>query len=416
MFGALAVGETVIEGLLESEDTQATAAALRAYGAEIAIDAAGHWHIHGVGVSGFHQPEDIIDLGNSGTSARLLMGLAASQPVQTIFTGDTSLRSRPMGRVITPLSQMGAEFIARDGGLMPLTVIGSNNPLPIEYTLPVASAQVKSSVLLAGLAAPGETTIIENTPTRDHSEHMLRHFGAEVRVEDLAGGGRRITIVGQPELTPARVIVPGDPSSAAFPLAAAAICPGSDVTVRKVGLNPLRAGFIDCLRDMGADIELQNEDAAQGEPVADIRLRSGPLRGIEVPPCRAASMIDEYPVLAMVASFAEGQTVMLGAEELRVKESDRIDAVCCGLRAFGIEVEERPDGMIVHGQTAISASENQPVTVASRLDHRIAMSFAILGLNQPGGVRIDDGSVVDTSFPGFRELMTGLGADLVLEA
>jgi len=415
MFGALAVGETRIEGMLTSEDIAATAAALRAYGAEIYVDDDHRWHVHGVGVGGFRQPDNIIDLGNSGTSARLLMGLAASQPVQSVFTGDASLRGRPMGRVITPLTLMGGEFIAREDGLMPITVIGATDPLPIIYELPVASAQVKSAVMLAGLAAAGETTVIEPIATRDHSEHMLRHFGADIRVEDHPDGGKRIIVVGQPELTAADVRVPGDPSSAAFPLAAAAICEGSDVTLRNVGLNPLRAGFIDCLREMGANIELINECALQGEPVADIRLRYRPLHGIEVPTERAPSMIDEYPILAMVACFAEGRTVMRGAEEMRVKESDRIDAVCTGLRALKIAVEEHSDGMTITGSGVLRSHDNAFTTIESRLDHRIAMSFAVLGLARPGGVRVDDGRVIDTSFPGFCNMMHGLGADMKVE-
>ncbi len=410
IFGALAIGETVIDGLLESEDTKATAAALRAYGAGITKGQGGRWHVLGLGVGGFGQPDDVIDLGNSGTSARLLLGLAAAQPITSIFTGDASLRQRPMDRVTVPLELMGGRFIARGDGLMPITVRGTACPLPIEYRLPVASAQVKSAILLAGLAAPGETIVVEPVPTRDHTEHMLRHFGAEIAISEDSDGARRITLQGQPELSAAQVRVPGDPSSAAFPIAAAALIEGSDILVRNVGLNPLRTGFLTCLEEMGAALSYQNRRTAQGEPVADIRVRGGRLKGIEVPAERAPAMIDEFPVLAALAVFADGPTVISGAGELRVKESDRIAGMCAGLKALGLAVEERSDGMIIEGRRA--GGSNRPAVIQSHLDHRIAMAFAVLGLAHREAVQIDDGAVVDTSFPGFLSLMAGLGADI----
>lgn len=406
MFGALAVGESRIEGLLEGEDVLRTAAALRALGAQVEREGPGRWRVAGRGISGFSEPEDVLDFGNAGTGARLMMGLLAGQPITSFLTGDASLRSRPMRRVMQPLERMGVRFVSRDGGRLPLAVIGPETLLPIEYPLPVPSAQVKSAVLLAGLAAPGQTIVIESEPTRDHSERMLRHFGADVTVEDGAEG-RRITLTGQPELTAAAVSVPADPSSAAFLAVAALLLPGSEVFLEGVCLNPLRDGIYRTLLEMGADIEEKNRRTEAGEVVADLQVRSSRLRGIEVPVERAASMIDEYPVLAMAAACAEGTTVMRGLAELRVKESDRLAGVARGLTACGVEVEEGPDSLVVHG---LGGRPRGGATIEAALDHRMAMSFVILGLASEQPVTIDDASPINTSFPGFVELMEGLGA------
>ncbi len=406
MFGALALGETRITGLLEGEDVLATAAALRAMGAQVEHEGAGAWRVRGFGVGGGREPDNVLDLGNSGTSARLLSGILASHRFTSFMTGDGSLRRRPMQRVIEPLSRMGARFEAREGGRMPLAVIGTDEMVPIEYRLPVASAQVKSAILLAGLNTAGETTVIEPEATRDHTERMLRHFGAEVRVVPAEGGGKRITVVGWPELKARDIVVPGDPSSAAFAVVAAAIRPGSDVTVENVGLNPLRAGLYETLRDMGADIEFQNQREIGGEPVADLRVRGGELKGVEVPPERAPSMIDEYPILAVAASCAKGTTRMLGLAELRAKESDRLASVAAGLAANGVRHEMGADNLIVHGTGAPPQGGGLVVT---HLDHRIAMSFLVLGLASREPVAVDDGSPIDTSFPGFSWLMNELG-------
>ena len=406
MFGALALGETKITGLLEGEDVLATAAALRAMGAQVEHEGAGAWRVRGFGVGGGREPDNVLDLGNSGTSARLLSGILASHRFTSFMTGDGSLRRRPMQRVIEPLSRMGARFEAREGGRMPLAVIGTDEMVPIEYRLPVASAQVKSAILLAGLNTAGETTVIEPEATRDHTERMLRHFGAEVRVVPAEGGGKRITVVGWPELKARDIVVPGDPSSAAFAVVAAAIRPGSDVTVENVGLNPLRAGLYETLRDMGADIEFQNQREIGGEPVADLRVRGGELKGVEVPPERAPSMIDEYPILAVAASCAKGTTRMLGLAELRAKESDRLASVAAGLAANGVRHEMGADNLIVHGTGAPPQGGGLVVT---HLDHRIAMSFLVLGLASREPVAVDDGSPIDTSFPGFSRLMNELG-------
>lgn len=408
MFGALAVGETTITGLLEGEDVLSTAAALRAMGATI-TRAGDVWRVWGVGVGGLLEPEGVLDMGNSGTSTRLLMGLVASHAISATFTGDASLRKRPMARVIEPLSRMGASFMGRSGGRLPLTMTGVVPALPITYRLPVASAQVKSAVLLAGLNVPGHTTVVEPEPTRDHSERMLRGFGADVRVEETPEG-RAITIVGEPELRACTIVVPGDPSSAAFPVVAAAILPGSDVVVENVGLNPTRSGLFTVLQAMGADLAFENTREVGGEPVADIHVKGASLRGVEVPPELAPTMIDEYPILMVAAALAQGRTVMRGIAELRVKESDRIAVMARGLAACGVAVEELPDGIIVTG------SGGDPVpggaTVASHLDHRIAMSFAVLGLCARAPIIIDDARPIATSFPDFVALLTGLGAEL----
>ena len=407
MFGALALGETTVSGLLEGEDVLATAAALRALGAQVTHVGEGHWRVRGFGVGGGSEPDSVLDLGNSGTAARLLSGILASQPFTSFMTGDASLRKRPMQRVIEPLSRMGARFQAREGGRMPLAIVGADEMVPIEYTLPVASAQVKSAILLAGLNTGGETTVIEPEPTRDHTERMLRHFGAEVRVTDANGKGRRITVVGWPELRGRDIVVPGDPSSAAFAVVAAAIRPGSDITVENVGINPLRAGLYHTLRDMGADIAFENERELGGEPVADLHVKGGVLKGVEVPAKRAPSMIDEYPILAIAAACAAGTTRMRGLAELRAKESDRLASVSAGLLANGVKYEMGAADLVVHGTGAPPAGGG---LVATHLDHRIAMSFLVLGLAAREPVAIDDGSPIDTSFPGFAQLMNGLGA------
>jgi len=406
MFGALAVGESRVEGLLEGEDVLRTAAALRALGAEVEREAPGRWRIAGRGISGFEEPADVLDFGNAGTGARLMMGLLAGQPIVSFLTGDASLRSRPMSRVMQPLQQMGVRFVSRGGSRLPLAVLGPEALLPIEYRLPMPSAQVKSAVLLAGLAAPGETIVIEPEPTRDHSERMLRHFGADVTVEE-EGAGRRIVLKGQPELTAASLTVPADPSSAAFPAVAALMLPDSDILLENVCLNPLRAGLYRTLVEMGADITEKRRRLEAGETVADLRVRSSSLRGIEVPAERAASMIDEYPVLAVAAACAEGPTVMHGLAELRVKESDRLAGVARGLAACGVEVEEGADSLVVHGQRR---RPRGGATISAELDHRMAMSFLVLGMMSDLPVTIDDASPIDTSFPGFVELMEGLGA------
>lgn len=414
MLGGLAIGETAIHGLLEGEDVLNTGKAMQAYGASVRRDDDGVWHVNGVGVGGLAEPAEVLDMGNSGTGARLLMGLAAGHPITSFFTGDASLRRRPMARVTRPLAEMGARFVTREGGRLPLAVTGSSTPMPIDYVLPVASAQVKSAILLAALTAPGETTVVEPQPTRDHSERMLRHFGATVRVEDRADGSRAVTLVGQPELTAATVRVPGDPSSAAFPAVAALLVPGSEVTIRNVGANPLRFGLFETLLEMGADIALENRREEAGEPVVDLVVRGGkPLRGVTVPAGRAPSMIDEYPILAMAAACAEGDTVMEGLAELRVKESDRLGAVARGLAACGASVEEGPETLIVHGQARPPAGG---ATIASGLDHRIAMAFAVLGMVSEQPIQIDDAEPIATSFPSFVAMMNGLGAQIVLGA
>ncbi|MFP6749289.1 MAG: 3-phosphoshikimate 1-carboxyvinyltransferase [Alphaproteobacteria bacterium] len=417
ILGALCIGESTIHGLLEGADVLATAQALRAYGADIQRDGRDGrdgktvWRVNGLGVGGLLPPQDILDLGNSGTGARLLLGLAAGHGLTSIFTGDASLRRRPMQRVITPLAEMGGRFEAAPGGRLPITVVGRDTLMPIEYRLPVASAQIKSAVLLAGLNAPGRTSVIEPRPTRDHTEHLLRHFGAEVSVEDDGEDGRRISLTGRPELRPQTVRVPGDPSSAAFPIAAALLVPGSEVTIRGVGLNPLRAALLETLRDMGAVIEESNAGQYQGEPIADLLVRAGPLHGIEVPPGRAPAMIDEYPILAAIAAFATGKTVMRGIAELRLKESDRIAAMARGLDALGVAVEELEDGLIVHGRGG-PAPAPPGVRIETEMDHRVAMSFLVYGLGAQASVTVLGCEMIETSFPGFADLINGLGAHI----
>lgn len=409
ILGALAVGETRITGLLEGEDVLDTARAMRAFGAEAVQEGPGAWRVNGVGVGGFMEPEDVIDCGNSGTGVRLIMGSMATTPISATFTGDASLRSRPMGRVTEPLALFGARSHGRRGGRLPLTLVGAADPVPVRHTLQVPSAQVKSALLLAGLNAPGETVVIEKEATRDHTERMLAGFGAEISVE-ATEEGRVITLRGQPELRAQTIAVPRDPSSAAFPLAAALLAAGSEVRVPGVGLNPTRAGLYATLTEMGADLVFENRREEGGEPVADLVARHGPLRGVEVPPERAASMIDEYPILAALAATAEGRTVMRGVRELRVKESDRIDAMARGLEACGVEVEEGPDWFIVHGRGADGVAGG--ATVESRLDHRIAMAFLCLGLASRRPITVDDAGPIATSFPDFIPLMRSLGARL----
>jgi len=407
ILAALSVGETRISGLLEGEDVLGTAAAMRAFGAEVERLGEGDWRVHGVGVGGFAEPDDVIDCGNAGTGVRLIMGAMATSPITATFTGDASLRSRPMARITDPLALFGARAVGRAGGRLPMTIVGAADPVPVRYVTPMPSAQVKSAVLLAGLNAPGETVVIEREATRDHTERMLAGFGAEVRVEET-DAGRVITLRGQPELRPQVIAVPRDPSSAAFPVCAALIVEGSDVLVPNIGLNPTRAGLFETLREMGARLDYENPREEGGEPVADLRARFSPdMKGIRVPPERAASMIDEYPILSVVASFAEGRTEMVGVKELRVKESDRIDAMARGLEANGVRVEEGEDFMIVHGMGPGGVPGGG--TAMARLDHRIAMSFLVLGMATREAVRVDDGAPIATSFPGFEPLMAGLG-------
>ena len=409
IFGALTVGETRISGLLEGEDVINTANAVRSLGAKVERTGDGAWRVHGVGVGGFRTPDGVLDFGNSGTGCRLVMGAVAGCPISATFDGDASLRRRPMKRILDPLELIGAHAASMtDGAPLPITLNGARDPIPIIYRTPVPSAQIKSAVLLAGLAAPGETTVIEAEASRDHTERLLKHFGAEVRLEAEGMQGRKITLRGEPELAPAAVVVPADPSSAAFPMVAASIVPGSEVILTEVMTNPLRTGLIVTLREMGADIEALELRSAGGEEVADLRVRASALRGVEVPAARAPSMIDEYPVLAVAASFAQGTTVMRGLKELRVKESDRLSAVADGLRANGVEVEIEGDDLIVQGKGRVPGGG----LVATRMDHRIAMAFLIMGLASEKPVRVDDVGIIATSFPDFASLMRALGADL----
>jgi 3-phosphoshikimate 1-carboxyvinyltransferase len=405
MLSSLAVGESRIEGLLEGEDVLATAAAMRAMGATIERNADGIWRVWGVGVGGLLQPTGALDMGNSGTSTRLLAGLVASHAITATFIGDASLSKRPMGRVIDPLSLMGAEFTSSPGGRLPMMVRGICPAVPIDYTLPVASAQVKSAVLLAGLNTPGITRVIEPVPTRDHSERMLAGFGVNVTVE-ASNRGRVISIHGEAELKAQQIVVPGDPSSAAFWAVAASIVPGSEVTIANVGLNPTRAGIFTALRMMGADITEVDPRIVGGEPVADLVVRHAALKAIDVPPDLAPSMIDEYPVLFVAAALAEGRTIARGAHELRVKESDRIAAMARALEACGVTVEEYDDGL------AITGSGGEPIpgggTVASLLDHRIAMAMTVAGLVAKRPITIDDVAPVATSYPVFFETLDRL--------
>jgi 3-phosphoshikimate 1-carboxyvinyltransferase len=407
MLSALAVGESTISGLLEGEDVLATAAAMRAMGAQIERSADGVWRVHGVGVGGLLQPQQALDMGNSGTSTRLLMGLVASHPITATFIGDASLSRRPMARVIEPLSRMGLSVMASPGDRLPLTLRGLCPAISIRYRLPVASAQVKSAVLLAGLNTPGITQVIERVPTRDHSERMLTGFGATLTTE-TDGDDTIISVHGEAELKPQTIVVPGDPSSAAFPVVAALLVPGSEVTVENVGLNPTRAGLYKLLEAMGADLRYVNERTVGGEPVADIVARSSALTGVEPDPSAAASMIDEFPIAFVAAALASGRSIFRGLEELRVKESDRITTMAEGLRAIGATVEEMEDGLIIEGTGGDQLHGG--ATIAAKLDHRIAMSFAVAGLVARQPVTIDDMAPVATSFPEFEQMMVTLGS------
>lgn len=408
ILGALAVGETRITGLLEGEDVLNTAAAMRALGARVERLGEGHWSVHGVGVAGFASPEKPLDFGNSGTGCRLAMGAVAGAPVTAIFDGDASLRSRPMRRILDPLELMGARSSnGAEGGRLPLTLHGAREPVPIVYRTPVASAQIKSAVLLAGLAAPGTTTVIEKEWSRDHTELMLRHFGAEVSSEPDGAHGRKISLKGQPELKGAAVAVPADPSSAAFPMVAALVVPDSEIVLTDVMTNPLRTGLIKTLREMGGQIDELNTRRDAGEPMAEFRVRGSQLRGVEVPPERAPSMIDEYLVLAVAASFAEGTTIMRGLQELRVKESDRLAATADMLRVNGVKTEIVGDDMIVEGRGHVPGGG----LVATHMDHRIAMSALMMGLGSDLPVKVDDTAFIATSFPNFVLMMQNLGAD-----
>ncbi len=410
ILGALSVGETRISGLLEGDDVLDTARAMRAFGAEVIEHGGGKWSVFGVGVGGFAEPDAVIDCGNSGTGVRLIIGAMATCPISATFTGDASLRSRPMGRITGPAGLFGTASYGRSGGRLPMTVVGAADPVPVRYVMDVPSAQVKSAVLLAGLNAPGQTVVIEREPTRDHTERMLAGFGAEITVEQT-DAGRVITLTGQPELQAQEIVVPRDPSSAAFPVCAALIVPGSDVLVPGIGLNPTRIGLLTTLREMGADLTYENQRIEGGEPVADLRARYSPdMVGIEVPPERAPSMIDEYPILSVVAANANGPTVMRGVKELRVKECDRIDAMARGLEANGVDIKEQQDVLIVTGKGTGNVAGGG--ICKTHLDHRIAMSFMCLGMVSQQPVCIDDGAPITTSFPIFEPLMAKLGARL----
>ena len=409
IFGALAVGETRISGLLEGEDVLNTGKAMSALGARVERAGEGEWRVNGVGVGGFREPKEALDFGNSATGARLVMGAVAACPIVATFDGDASLRRRPMQRILDPLALFGAKTTnAAEGGRLPITLQGARMPVPIVYRTPVPSAQIKSAVLLAALGAPGTTTVIETEASRDHTERLLRHFGADLTVENEGAHGRRISLKGEPELHPAPVVVPADPSSAAFPMVAGLIVAGSDVILTDIMTNPLRTGLITTLREMGADIELLNVRGDAGEEMADFRVRSTVLRGVDVPAERAPSMIDEYPILAVAAAFAEGTTRMRGLKELRVKESDRLAAVADGLRCNGVTFEIEGDDLIVHGNGRAAGGG----LVATHMDHRIAMSFLVMGLASERPVGVDDTSFIATSFPTFLPMMRGLGAEL----
>jgi 3-phosphoshikimate 1-carboxyvinyltransferase len=408
MLGALAVGETAIEGLLESQDVMATAAAMAAFGATVTQTGPGAWRVAGLGVGGLLEPEQVIDFGNAGTGVRLTMGMAGSHAFTTTFTGDRSLTARPMRRVFEPLRRMGVQVLARSDERLPATIRGPETPVPIEYRLPVPSAQVKSAILLAAVNSGGVTTVVEPVPTRDHTERMLTAFGAAIEIEDGDDGARTIRLDGGRNLKPQVIPVPGDISSAAFAIVAALIVEGSDITVENVLINPTRTGLIETLQEMGGDIAITNRSKAASEEVADIRVKASRLKGVTVPASRAPTMIDEYPVLAVAAAFAEGDTLMEGIGEMRVKESDRIAAVAAGLKANGVSTEDTADSLLVHGAATVAGGG----TVKTGLDHRIAMSFLVLGLASDSPVTIDDAGPIATSFPEFRTTLTALGATI----
>ena len=409
LFAGLTVGQTHIQGLLESDDVKCTLTAIARLGCFAKKNGPGDWIISGRGIGGLSPSNGVLDMGNSGTAARLLLGVLASHPFTTFMNGDESLCSRPMDRVTTPLGYMGAQFLTADGDRLPLTVMGAKMTLPITYTLPVPSAQVKSAVLLAGLNAPGKTTIIEPVATRDHTERMLHHFGGHIHVSKAANGGKEITITGQPELLPSSINVPADISSAAFPLVAALILPNSEISLPAVGMNPGRIGLLKSLQEMGANINIENERTEGGEPVADLMARSSKLHGVNVSADRAPSMIDEYPILAIAAAVAEGRTVMHGLAELRVKESDRLGAIVDGLSDAGVDVSQDGDSLTIEGCGKRPRGGN--TRVQTHYDHRIAMSFLVLGMASENSITIDDGTAISTSFPGFIELMNRVGGN-----
>ena len=409
ILGALSIGETTVDGLLESQDILATISAMQAFGAEIEKKADNKWHINGLGVGGLDEPEKVLDLGNSGTGVRLILGVAAGNPITSFFSGDESLSRRPMERVLKPLEMMGASFTSRSGGLLPLACSGPQTLQPIDYSLPVASAQVKSAILLAGLNTPGKTVVREPTPTRDHTERMLKQFGSEISIETGEGSQNIITLKGESELTGQDIVVPGDPSSAAFPMVAGILTEDSRVEIKNVGINPLRFGLFEILNEMGAKTELIQKHDGVGEPIADIVVETSKLKGVTVPASIAPRMIDEYPILAVAAACASGTTRMFGLQELRVKESDRLAAMANGLKACGVTVEETSDSLTVHGT---GGQIEGGARIQTHLDHRIAMSFLILGLKAKNPIIIDDGTTINTSFPGFVETMKSLGANL----
>ncbi|MEE2698447.1 MAG: 3-phosphoshikimate 1-carboxyvinyltransferase [Pseudomonadota bacterium] len=408
ILGALAIGKTQITSLLESDDVLATAAALRNLGVDILKSDDGTWSVFGRGVGGLSEPESVLDMGNSGTAARLLMGVMASHPFKTTFVGDKSLSMRPMERVMIPLRQMGGQFSSRSEGRLPITVNGSVTPVPISYELPVASAQVKSAILLAGLNTQGLTSVVEKEPTRDHSERMLSYFGANLSIEKSPKGENKISILGQPELTGNSIIVPGDFSSAAFIIVAALIVPSSNVKLKSIGLNPLRTGLLKTLQEMGGEIKIYNERFEGGEPVGDLEVSSSSLKGIVVPASRAPSMIDEYPILAVAAAFSLGETHLQGLGELRVKESDRLSAIAEGLSLAGVKVSEIEDSLLIKSTGKVTGG----VTIKTSLDHRIAMAFLVLGMAAENPIIIDDSEMIDTSFPDFISLMNRMGASI----
>ncbi len=414
ILGALAVGQTRVTGLLEGEDVLNTAAAVNALGARASRLGDGHWTIDGVGVGGFGEPASILDFGNSGTGVRLMMGAMATTPITATLTGDASLCRRPMGRVLDPLRLFGMTALAREGLRLPLTLRGASNPMPVTYRLPVPSAQVKSAILLAGLNAPGLTQVIEKERTRDHTERMLAGFGAEISVTQDDNGDSVISLMGEAELKPMVIAVPGDPSSAAFPVAAALIVPGSRITIRNMMMNETRIGLYATLLEMGASLTFRNQRVEGGEPVADLEVAASGLKGVDVPAARAPSMIDEYPILAVLASFAEGTTILRGLGELRVKESDRLAAIAAGLAANGVDHEMGEDWLVIHGRGADGVKGGG--MVATHMDHRIAMSFLVMGLAAGKPVSVDDTAMIATSFPGFEDMMARLGADFSEQA
>lgn len=409
ILGALSIGETRISGLLEAEDVLNTAQAMRSFGTDVLRDSEGSWRVFGRGVGGWAEPESVLDFGNSGTGSRLVMGAAATTKMTAVFTGDASLRRRPMARVLDPLTQFGAEYRAHAGGLMPVTLIGAEQPISIETEVKVASAQVKSAMLLAALNAPGMSRIVQRTLTRDHTEKMLQGFGAQIDIERLADGGEAIHVTGEAELKARAVDVPRDPSSAAFAIVAALIVPGSEIAVPAILLNPRRTGLIATLKEMGGDIQVTNVRESGGEEIGDLIVRASALKGIEVPADRAPSMIDEYPVLAVASAFAEGRTIMRGLEELQVKESDRLAASANGLKANGLKVEVGPGTLVVEGRGLDGVPGG--ARVATEMDHRIAMAFLTMGLAARDAVSVDDIGMIATSFPEFEQLMRDLGAD-----